>query len=379
MEQNSTPKEMSTEERVKLSLQKRKQRMRRRKIINWSILAVIVAALAVTFFLYQRSGTWWWAGTQEKETAEVSVTETAVREIVVSQTIDISGSVEPYQIQQVVFRSTGAVTSVNVAEGDRVSEGDLLATIDDTSQRYEIANIENLIAGAKLEGAASQLKLYEMQLELRKNNLEYTRAYANFDGVVASVAVDEGDYAEAGTVVIILVDTSRLKATVEIDEIDMQSVTDGMEAALNFDAAPDTEVSAYIDYIPMLGRTTSQGIGVMDVELVIDEPPAGIAPGYTFAGTISSGSERTSLVIPTIAVSENRTGDSVVRKKGADGEITAVVVKVKYLGEGMSEVVGGDLTAGDVILSGDSGDTDSSSTFRVPGTGPGGGSGRPPQ
>jgi len=378
MEQNSTPKEMSTEERVKLSLQKRKQRMRRRKIINWSILAVIVAASAVTFLLYQRSGTWWWAGTQESETADVTVAETTVREIAVSQTIDISGSVEPYQIQQVVFRSTGAVTSVNVSEGDRVSKGDLLATIDDTSQRYEIANIENLIAGARLEGAASQLNLYEMQLELRKNNLEYTRAYANFDGVVASVAVDEGDYAEAGTVVIILVDTSRLKATVEIDEIDMQSVTKDMEAVLSFDAAPNTEVGAYIDYIPMLGRTTSQGIGVMDVELVIDEPPAGIAPGYTFAGTISSGSERTSLVIPTIAVSENRTGDSVVRKKGADGEITAVVVKVKYLGEGMSEVVGGDLKAGDVILTGSSEDS-STTTFRVPGTGPGGGSGRPPQ
>ena len=198
MEQNSTPREMSTEERVKLSLQKRKQRMRRRKIVNWSVVAVIAAALAVTFFLYQRSGTWWWEGTQEMETADVAVSETTVREIVVSQTIDISGSVEPYQIQQVVFRSTGAVTSVNVEEGDRVSEGDLLATIDDTSQRYEIANIENLIAGARLEGAASQLKLYEMQLELRKNNLEYTKAYANFDGVVASVAVDEGDYAEAG-------------------------------------------------------------------------------------------------------------------------------------------------------------------------------------
>ncbi|MBN2860231.1 MAG: efflux RND transporter periplasmic adaptor subunit [Sphaerochaetaceae bacterium] len=379
MEQNSTPKEMSTEERVKLSLQKRKQRMRTRRIINWSIAAVIVAAIAVTFLLYQRSGTWWWAGPQESEAADVTVTETTVREIVVSQTIDISGSVEPYQIQQVVFRSTGAVTSVNVEEGDRVSEGDLLATIDDTSQRYEIANIENLIAEAKLEGAASQLRLYEMQLELRKNNLEYTRVYANFDGVVASVAVDEGDYAEAGTVVIILVDTSRLKATVEIDEIDMQSVTDGMEATLNFDASPNADVRAYIDYIPMLGRTTSQGIGVMDVELVIDEPPAGIAPGYTFAGTISSGSERTSLVIPTIAVSENRSGDSVVRKKGADGEETAVVVKVKYLGEGMSEVVGGDLKAGDIILTGASAATDSSSAFRVPGTGPGGGAGKAPQ
>ena len=170
--------------------------------------------------------------------------------------------------------------------------------------------------------------------------------------------------------VIILVDTSRLKATVEIDEIDMQSVSDGMEATLNFDAVPNEDVSAYLDYIPMLGRTTSQGIGVMDVELVIDEPPAGIAPGYTFAGTISSGSERTSLVIPTIAVSENRTGDSVVRKKGADGEITAVVVKVKYLGEGMSEVVGGDLKAGDTILTGSSDTSDASSTFRVPGTGP---------
>ncbi len=377
MEQNNTPKEMSTEERVKLSMKKRKQRMRRRRIINWTVLGVLVAGTAVTFVLYQNSGSWWWASKEApaEAAAAAAVAETTVQEITVSNTIDVSGSVEPFQIQEVVFRSTGAVTSVNVEEGDIVSKGDLLATIDDTSQRYEIANIENSIASAKLEGAANQLRLLEMQLELRKNNLEYTKAYANFDGVVASVALDEGDYAEAGTVVIILVDTSSLKATVEIDEIDMQSVVDGMDAVLSFDASPDTDVSAYVDYIPMLGRTTSQGIGVMDVELVIGDPPKGIAPGYTFAGTISSGVERTSLVIPTIAVTQNRNGDSVVRKKGADGTPTAVIVKVKYLGEGMSEVTGGDLKAGDVILTGDVSSSSSSTTFRVPGMG----GGRPPQ
>ncbi len=379
MEQNSTHKEMSTEERVKLSLQKRKQRIRRKRIINVIVVACILVAGGVTVGLYKVSGSWWWSPPVTEEATSTAVSEMTVQEIVVSQIIDISGSVEPYQIQQVVFRSTGAVTSVNVAEGDRVSTGDLLATIDDTSQRYEIANIENSIATAKLEGARTQLKLYEMQLELRQNNLDYTRAYANFDGVVASVSLEEGDYAEAGEVVMVIVDTSRLKATVEIDEIDMQIVQVGMQADLSFDAQPNVDVSAYIDYIPMLGRTTSQGIGVMDVELVIDEPPAGIAPGFTFAGTISPGEERTSLVVPTIAVSENKNGDSIVRKKGADGNPVAVVVKVKYLGEGMSEVVSGDLAAGDVILSGAVTSTDPSAAFRIPGTGGGMGGGRPPQ
>ncbi len=343
---------MTTEERVKMSLAKRKKRAFIKKIITLIVWLIIIALLVFTFISFQQTGSWWWASKRDANAASVAPKEVTVDELTITQTIDLSGIVEPYDIQKVVFRSTGAVTGVFVKEGDSVKKGDLLATIDDTSQQYEIANIKNLIASAKLEGSVNQVTLYEMQLKLRQNLLDYTRIRANFDGVVASLSLDEGDWAEAGAVVMILVDTSRLKATVEIDEIDMQSVTTGMTATLDFDAIPNEKVEAIVDYIPLLGRTTTQGIGVKDVELLIDNPPLGISSGYTFAGTLNVSEEKVALVIPSIAITTDSSGVSSVRKKGADGNPVKVTIKVAYLGEGMSEVLSGGLKKGDVILLG---------------------------
>ena len=272
-----------------------------------------------------------------------------------------------------MFRSTGAVTGVFVAEGDTVEKGELLATIDDTTQTYNLANIDSQLEEARLQGSQRQVELLERQRTMALNNLDYTRSYANFDGVVATVSVDEGDYFEAGTPAMVVIDRSKLKATVEIDEIDIQSVHTGMKADLTFDALPGQTLEATVTYIPMIGRTTSQGIGVMDVEIVIENPPDALAPGFTFAGTISAEEVKKMLVIPTNAVVTNRNGSDTVRKKGPDGNPVSVEVTTNYLGEGMSEILSGDLKAGDVILLSES--TTSAFPFGIPGAVPGSGAG----
>ncbi len=88
----------------------------------------------------------------------------------------------------------------------------------------------------------------------------------------------------------------------------------------------------------------------MDVELIIDDPPKGVSPGFTFAGTLNASEEKVALVIPSIAITTDSNGISTVNKKGADGNPSKIVVKVKYLGEGMSEVLSGGLKKGDVIF-----------------------------
>lgn len=379
MSEKSSMPQQNTEERVRASLKKKLRKRRIKRLISWTIVLVIVLAGIYSYQYYKTNGRLPFASAEKAAAATAATTattETTVREIEFSQTIDISGNVEAYQIQQVVFRSTGAVTGVFVKEGDQVKKGDLLATIDDTSQSYTLANIESQIEEASLQGSLRQVELLEMQRTMAENNLDYTKAYANFDGVVASVNVDVGDYFEAGTAAMVVIDRSKLKATVEIDEIDIQSVQAGMTAALTFDALPGRTIEATVEYIPMLGRTTNQGIGVLDVEIVIADPPVAIAPGFTFAGTISADEVKKMLVVPTAAVVSNRRGSDTVRKKGPDGNPVAVEVMTNYLGEGMSEILTGDLKAGDVVLVG--GTSNGGVNFGIPGAmppGSGGGAG----
>ncbi|PKL21959.1 MAG: efflux transporter periplasmic adaptor subunit [Spirochaetae bacterium HGW-Spirochaetae-4] len=370
----------NTEDRVRANLKKKLRKKRIKRLITWAVVVVILGIAVFSYQFYKTNGRMPFTSADKAaaEQAATATQETTVREIEFSQTIDISGNVEAFETQKVVFRSTGAVTGVFVEEGVQVKKGDLLATIDDTSQSYTLANIESQIEEAKLQGSVRQLELLEMQKTMAVNNLDYTKAYANFDGVVASVSVDEGDYFEAGDAAMVIIDRSKLKATVEIDEIDIQSVQTGMTAQLTFDSIPGATIDATVTYIPMLGRTTSQGIGVLDVEIVIEDPPTALAPGFTFAGTISADEVKKMLVLPTSAIVSNRRGSDTVRKKGADGNPVAVEVTTNYLGEGMSEILSGDLKVGDVVLMGEPSDSMFNmgipgATTNEPGSGPGAG------
>jgi len=332
------------EKRLRDAARARKRKRRIKTLITWIIILAIIAGLVFYYFVIKQKQ-------EEKMKAlqnQHKMIESTVKESVYTQVIDLSGYVVANDTLQAKFRSTGAVTGVFVSEGERVKKDQLLATIDNTSQQLALKQIENNIEEAKLTGSTRQLEILQLQKKNATNNLSYTELTANFDGVVASVDVHENDYFEAGDSVITIIDRSKLKATVEIDEIDMQYVYEGQKAILTFDGLGGKEIEAYVSYIPMLGRYTTQGIGVVDVELTIENPPDKLLPGYTFEGTIEVDGEISMLLVPSAAVTNSRGGVTTVKLKQADGSTKTQEVRVKYLGEGMCQVISG-LSAGDVV------------------------------
>lgn len=286
-----------------------------------------------------------------------------------SRNIDISGYLEPADIQNVQFRGTGAITGVYVKEGDRVKKGDLLATIDDTSQRYNIAKVSQELEKARLVGNKKEIELLEMQMKIAENNLVYTRATANFDGVVIEVNIAEGDYAEAGTTLnlIKLVNVDTLEANVEIDEIDVIHLYEGQKLYLDFDSLPGVKIEGKISYIPFLGTyNTSSGIGVKKVKITVDNPPSELSPGFSFSSTIKTDSNAEYIIIPNSAIKSSRGKSYVV--KLVDGGRKQVEVTTRYLGEGLSQLISGDVKPGDKLVG-----NSSRSLMEKMGSGSGGG------
>ena len=100
----------------------------------------------------------------------------------------------------------------------------------------------------------------------------------------------------------------------------------------------------------MLGRYTDQGIGVVDAELLIENPPLGIIPGFTFEGTLESESETEMLLIPYAAITRGIGGKETVTVMADDGSLQEREIRAEYLGEGYAEVLEGDISEGDLIV-----------------------------
>lgn len=341
---------MSTEE--KLQEQRKKARVRRliKRIVLYVLIltAVIYGLFAYNFFL--KNDRWPWKP-DVSHSPQDEMIQTKVYESVYTTEIDISGYVEAFDTQNVVLRASGAVTGVYAKEGDRVVKGQLLAEVDSTDQEYKVSNLEWELEKARINGNKSDrdIELMEMQLNTAIQQLENTKAYAKFDGVVVKSNLSEGDYSSAGSTIMTVIDDSKLKATVEVDEIDLLMLEKDMKATLTSDSAPGETFGAYVSYIPMIGRYSSQGIGVMDVEIVIDYPPKGLKPGFSFEGTINVESEQRMLLVSQSAVSTGKNG-STVTKLNSDGSTTKVDVIVKYLGENLYQIISGDVHDGDTVV-----------------------------
>ena len=340
---------LSESERQEKKLRAARAAKRRRKriktLIGWLVVIFIVSLVLLWFLkMKKESEAQIEALKNANNTVEYIVTKTNY-----VKSIDISGNVEAYDKQEANFRASGAVTSVLVKVGDSVVKDQVLATIDDTSQRADLQDIENQITEAKISGSTKQVELLEMRKSNYEQNLENTTLKANFDGIVSKVDISENNYASAGTTVVTILDLSKLKTTVEIDEIDMQYISLGQTATLTFDSLPGVTVEAYVSYIPMEGRYTSNGIGVVDVELTIDNPPEGLRTGFTFTGTIDLEQDVEMLLVPSSSVSTERGGKTYVTVKKADGTTERRTVTVSYLGEGYSQVLSG-LEEGEVVV-----------------------------
>ena len=208
------------EQKLRNELKRKAGKKKIKRVITLLIIVMVVAALAYIYLFNKKEGRWPWQK-EKAATSAVKEVETKVYENTFTTTIDLSGYVEAYQSQTLIFRSTGTITEVSVNEGDTVKKGQCLAKMDDTTQQYAVADYEAQIEKAKVNGSTRDLELLQLQLKSAQNKLDYTRLYAGFDGIVASNDISVGDYYEAGDDAMKVIDRSKLKATVEIDEIDM--------------------------------------------------------------------------------------------------------------------------------------------------------------
>jgi multidrug efflux pump subunit AcrA (membrane-fusion protein) len=330
---------------------KRKRHTRKTIFVSIFILLLLsFGGYTYYFFIHHNRVPWQKVASLSLDISEQYI-ESPVTESTIQPEISITGYVVPYDAQNVTLRTDGAITSVHFKEGERVKKGDVLATVDNTIQLYQIASLQTQLDTARLKGNKSQETLLEMQIENAQNNLVYTTATANFDGVVASCDWEVGDYNVAGTTTnqMTIVDVSKLKATVQISELDMKYVHVGERALLSFSSLPEVLVTAEVSKIPMLGVYTSSGLGAVNVELTIANPPSGLWSGFTFAGKIDSQAKITYTLIQQGAI-RNENGRSFVTKKGSDGSFKDEEVRIRYLGNGKCQLLSGDVIPGDTLL-----------------------------
>jgi HlyD family secretion protein len=194
-------------------------------------------------------------------------------------------------------------------------------------------------------GEADEAVLRE-RLAAARAALAKTEIRAAVAGTVLSRNAEPGDIVQPGTVLFELAASGAIEVLVPIDEKSFGAVELGQIARCVTDAYPDKPFEARVTLItPRVDPLR----GTVDVRLTVDAPPAFLREDMTVSVNIETARRERALAVPNDALRAAPDGASAVLVlRGGRTELVPVTLGLKGLT--MSEVAGGALAGGDLVV-----------------------------
>ncbi len=190
--------------------------------------------------------------------------------------------------------------------------------------------------------AAAQSRVTAIQATIGAAQID-----APFAGTVTQINPMPGDQVGPGTVAFRIDDLSRLLVDVQISEIDINNVKLNQPVTLSFDAILNQEYHGKVVEVAQVGAIVG-GVVSFTVTVELEDADAQVKPGMTAAVTIVINELEDVLLIPNRAVRlvEGQRVVYVLRS----GQVERVEITLGVSSDIMSEVIEGELKAGDTII-----------------------------
>ena len=214
-----------------------------------------------------------------------------------SDVFSLTGHLEPWDEVHISAEVAGLIEFLEVEAGDKVEAGQELARIDTARIKatYDQAVARRTLAQQELErarelvhgGVAATQTLDQAEgsyrMAVAESNsvaiqLEKSRIYAPFSGILNTRNRRQSEYAEIGARLLHLVQTHRLKVVVGVPERDIHFLSLGDMVQLSVDAVPDSEFSGMVHRIAPAADMATR---TFRVEIDVENEAALLSPGMT--------------------------------------------------------------------------------------------------
>jgi HlyD family secretion protein len=249
---------------------------------------------------------------------------------------------------------------------------------------------EQAVAGQK--SAEAVVTQSAGALKVAQTNLEYATIRSPVDGIVISRSVDVGQTVAASfqtpTLFSIAQDLTKMQIDTNVDESDIGRAAKGQTVVFTVDAWPGKTFSGVVSQVRNAPIIT-QNVVTYDVVILVDNRELLLKPGMTANVTIQVRKFENILKIPNAAMryrpadlSKDAGGGTAGKKRepmgqrvyvlGKDGKPQVVSIKSGVSDGAFTELTGGNLKEGDLLVTGEAPKGSSRSGGSPPGMGLGG-------
>lgn len=253
-------------------------------------------------------------------------------------------------------RVAGWIEDLHItAIGDEVEKDSLLFTLyspDLISAQQDF--IAAMAKGSKERVRSSEKRLQALgvskkaieQIRKSREKFEQLPFYADFNGTVSQLMVNQGSYISPGMQIATIQDYRTIWIDVNVAEKDMQFLDEESMATVSFPNLGNITRTARVDYIyPTIDENSRTG----RVRLVLDNTDGKLRPGAYADVNFETNIEKR-LSIPSEAILKSSEGDFVIVALG-EGKFQPQAVQTGIHNKGRTEIVRGLMSGDKVVVS----------------------------
>jgi RND family efflux transporter MFP subunit len=254
--------------------------------------------------------------TQQEKVVPVKVMEVASLAITAER--NYVGTVEESAAVSLSFSGTGTVEQVFVSEGQRVSKGQLLATLNTATAQNSYDAVQAKLAQTQdaydrlvkvhENGSLPDIKFAEVEAGLQqaksmaaitKKSLDDCKMYAPSNGVIATRSIEAGASAMPGVAAFKLVSVDKVNVKISVPENEIGSIQTGQTAHIT---VPALNNDVFTGKIEMKGIVANAISHTYEAKIKVDNTQSKLMPGMVCKVSLAGEDNTAALVVPNRAI-----------------------------------------------------------------------------
>ena len=194
-----------------------------------------------------------------------------------------------YQAERTLTaQAAGTVTSIHVQEGQTVAKDDILIELsgDDLTE--------------SIQSASETLRSAEISLQNLQDTMANYTVTSPISGTIIEKDAKQGDALTSGSTLCVIYDLSYLEMVINVDELQISSLTVGQKVQITADAVQDKNYVGTVTRVSMKGASNG-GTTTYPVTIRIDETD-GLRPGMNANAEIVVAEAANALTVPNAAI-----------------------------------------------------------------------------
>ena len=258
---------------------------------------------------------------------------------------EVTGKVEAVQSAFVSPEMNGQIKRIYIKEGDRVKKGQLLVSlnsniiknsIDELKTGLQLAIIvfnkqkdlweKEISSEIQFLEAKSKKESLEKKLKTLNSQLEMSKVYAPFTGIVERIFQKEGELGTPGRQLIQLVNMKKLYVNAEISESYISTIKKGTAIVINFPSYPNSEIKSEII---RTGNIINSQSRTFLIQTIIDNKNEKIKPNSLAVIKINDFSTDSAIVVTSSIIKKDNKGFYIYVVEGSSNKLIAKRTYIK--------------------------------------------------